>query len=150
MAYPRSLAVTLLAISAVLAAGVAGAESKSKGKKPHQVVPTGAEDSPQAPAEDAAVEARFEQMISRSSEGLVEVAHDDGSVSMDLQGRFMSVMVAAPTADGGRTASCHTGREALTQAKAHRTAKSAASKKAPPTATPAPLAPTTTAARELQ
>ena len=125
MGYPRSFAVALLAISAVLAADAASAESKSKGKKPQQVVPTGAEDSPQAPAADPAAEARFEEMISRSSEGLVEVAHDDGSVSMDLQGRFMSVMVAAPTADGGQTASCHTGREALTQAEAHRTAKGA-------------------------
>lgn len=149
MGNPRLLAAILLATSAVLFADVASAESKSKGKKPQQVVPTGAEDSPEAPAVDPAAEARLERMISRSSEGLVEVVHADGSVSMDLQGRFMSVMVAAPAADGSLAGSCHTGPEALKQAKANRTAKPAKSNKAR-IATPAPIAPATPAARELQ
>src|SRR5687768_16333183 len=97
---PRLL-VFALAASAVLFAGVADAQStKSKGRKPQQVVLTGAEDSPLAPV-DLAAEARLEEMTSRSSEGLVEVQHADGSVSMDLQGRFMSVMLATPRATGG-------------------------------------------------
>ena len=150
MGNPRSLAAILLATSALLSTGVVSAESKSKGKKPQQVVPTGAEDSPLAPAPDLTAEARLEQMTSRSSEGLVEVENPDGSVSMDLQGRFMSVMVAAPAAGGGQTASCHTGREALKQAKANRTAKRAKLKKAERIATPAPIAPITTAAPELR
>ena len=147
MGNPRSLAAIVLATSAVLFAGVASAESKSdgKGKKPQQVVPTGAEDSPSAPVADPAGEATLERMISRSSEGLVEIQHTDGSTSMDLQGRFMSVMVAAPTADGGHAASCHTGREALKHARAN-----TAAKRAKTIPTPAPIAPITTSARELQ
>jgi hypothetical protein len=126
--------VIALAASALVFAGVADAQStKSKGKKPQQVVPTGAEDSPLAPV-DLAGEARLEEMISRSSEGLVEVRHADGSVSMDLQGRFMSVMLATPSATGGLIASCHTGPEALKRA----------------TTKPAKIAPVTTAARELR
>jgi hypothetical protein len=150
MGNPRSLAAILLATSAVLFADVASAESKSKGRKPQQVVPTGAEDSPAAPAVDAAAEATLERMISRSSEGLVEVVHEDGSVSMDLQGRFMSVLVATPAADGSLAGSCHTSLEAVKQAQAGRTGKRATLKTAQPVATPAPIAPTTPAARELQ
>ena len=36
----------------------------------------------------------------KSTDGLVEVKHEDGTVSMDLQGRFQNVMVAR-TEDGG-------------------------------------------------
>ena len=150
MVNPRSIAVILMVTSATfLLADVAGAQSKSKGKgKPQQVVPTGAEDSPLAPA-DPAGEARLEEMTSRSSEGLVEVEHADGSKSIDLQGRFMSVMVAA---DGGKTASCHTSHEAVKQAQAmaSKPVAGAKGKQSRRIATPTPVAPTTFAPRELQ
>jgi hypothetical protein len=151
MVNARFLAVILLATSATLVANVAGAESKSKGKgKPQQVVPTGAEDSPQAPVADPVGERRLEEMTSRSGEGLVEVEHADGSKSIDLQGRFMSVMVAAPGADGSQTATCHTSHAALKQAQANNAITPAKGKPSQRLAPPAPIAPTTIAPRELQ
>lgn len=45
-------------------------------------------------------------LVNQSTEGLVEVKHPDGSVSMDLQGRFQNVSVAKREADGTVTQSC--------------------------------------------
>jgi hypothetical protein len=45
-------------------------------------------------------------MLNKSSEGLVQEQHPDGSVSMDLQGRFQNVVVARVEADGTVTQSC--------------------------------------------
>lgn len=42
----------------------------------------------------------------KSSEGLVEEYHADGSVSIDLQGRFQNVTVARENEDGTVTTSC--------------------------------------------
>ena len=42
----------------------------------------------------------------KSSEGLVEEHHADGSVSIDLQGRFQNVTVARENEDGTVTTSC--------------------------------------------
>jgi hypothetical protein len=45
-------------------------------------------------------------MLNKSSEGLVEEHNADGSVEMDLQGRFQSVTVARVNKDGSVTQSC--------------------------------------------
>lgn len=45
-------------------------------------------------------------MVDRSTEGLKQVTHPDGSVSMDLQGRFQSVTVARVNTDGTVEQSC--------------------------------------------
>ena len=45
-------------------------------------------------------------MLDNSTDGLVEVKHTDGSVSMDLQGRFQNVSVARVNADGTVEQSC--------------------------------------------
>lgn len=45
-------------------------------------------------------------LVNQSTEGLVQVHHADGSVSMDLQGRFQNVTVAKKEADGTITTSC--------------------------------------------
>ena len=42
----------------------------------------------------------------KSTEGLVEVKHEDGTVSVDLQGRFQNVMVARTNEDGSVTNAC--------------------------------------------
>lgn len=44
--------------------------------------------------------------LNRSTEGLVEQRQADGSVSVDLQGRFQSVVVARRNEDGSITHSC--------------------------------------------
>ena len=45
-------------------------------------------------------------LVNRLTEGLVQVRHADGSVSMDLQGRFQNVAVAKKEADGTIKTSC--------------------------------------------
>src|SRR5437764_899310 len=45
-------------------------------------------------------------MLDRSTDGLVQVNHADGSVSMDPHGRFKDVAVARINTDGTMTQSC--------------------------------------------
>jgi hypothetical protein len=45
-------------------------------------------------------------MLDQSREGLVQVRHADGSVSMDLEGRFQNVTVARINKDGTVSQSC--------------------------------------------
>jgi hypothetical protein len=45
-------------------------------------------------------------LLNQSTEGLVQVQHADGSVSMDLQGRFQDVAVARMNQDGSISQSC--------------------------------------------
>ena len=104
--------VTVLGLS-----GIAAAQKPNK-QKPHQVPQTDAKPATPVADTDAAGEALLEQMTSRSAEGLVEVVNPDGAVSMDLKGRFMSVMVATAKADGTIEVSCETGPDAVTHAHA--------------------------------
>lgn len=117
----RSVRLALCA-AAVLTVWVAPAfagrpEDKPKKQKPQQVAPTGAEDAATPSAADLAAEKALEAMTSQSTEGLEMVEHVDGTVSVDLEGRFMSVMLATPTADSGYALSCLTGHEAVEQAR---------------------------------
>ena len=45
-------------------------------------------------------------MVNQSSEGLVEVRHPDGSVSLSLEGHFQNVTVARATENGGVSQGC--------------------------------------------
>ncbi len=45
-------------------------------------------------------------MLNKSTDGLVQQQHPDGTVSMDLQGRFQNVTVAKVNPDGTVTQSC--------------------------------------------
>ncbi|HMJ07087.1 MAG TPA: hypothetical protein VK474_12575 [Chthoniobacterales bacterium] len=57
--------------------------------------------------EDARIMAAgLKPLINDSAEGLVSVRRADGSVSMDLQGRFQNVTVAKKEADGSVSRSC--------------------------------------------
>ena len=58
------------------------------------------------PEEARKLAAGLKQMVNQSSEGLVQVQHADGSVSMDLEGRFQNVAVARVNKDGSVTQSC--------------------------------------------
>ena len=48
----------------------------------------------------------LKQMVNKSSAGLEEVHHEDGSVSVDLEGRFQNVTVAKVDEDGNLVQSC--------------------------------------------
>lgn len=58
------------------------------------------------PEEAQRLAAGLKQMVNQSTEGLVQVQHDDGSVSMDLEGRFQNVTVARVNQDGSVSQSC--------------------------------------------
>ncbi|HEV7699943.1 MAG TPA: hypothetical protein VGO43_06920 [Pyrinomonadaceae bacterium] len=56
--------------------------------------------------EAAKLAAGLKQLINNSDEGLVQVKREDGSVSINLQGRFQDVMLARKESDGSVTQSC--------------------------------------------
>ncbi len=134
-----------LTLTAVFGMSAMVSAQKPGRQKPRQVPQTDIETVVDAPGE-AVGEALLEQMTSRSADGLVEVGYADGTVSMDLQGRFMSVMVATTAADGSQAVACETGPKALTNAQAVRSDGPAGSRKSARPATPAAA----TAARELK
>jgi len=55
---------------------------------------------------EAQLRASLSEMLSRSSEGLVEVVEPDGGVTVDLQGRFSHVALARFNADGTHEIVC--------------------------------------------
>lgn len=61
---------------------------------------------PLTPQEASKLAAGLKPMLNRSTEGLVQVQHPDGSVSVDLQGRFQDVTVARVNKDGSVSQSC--------------------------------------------
>jgi len=61
---------------------------------------------PLTPQEAKRLAEGLKQMLSQSTEGLVQIHNADGSVSMDLQGRFQSVMLAKVEADGTLSQAC--------------------------------------------
>ncbi len=54
----------------------------------------------------------IKNLLSQDTEGLTQVRHADGSVSMDLEGRFQSVAVAKRNEDGKVVQSCVDNRQA--------------------------------------
>lgn len=58
------------------------------------------------PEEAQKLAAGMKELVNQSTDGLVEVQHSDGSVSVDLQGRFQNVTVARVNKDGSISQSC--------------------------------------------
>ena len=58
------------------------------------------------PQEAEKLAAGLKPMLNQSTEGLVQVQQPDGSVSVDLQGRFQNVTVARVNTDGSVSQSC--------------------------------------------
>lgn len=67
------------------------------------------------PEEAQRMAAGLKQELNRSTEGLVQVQQPDGSVEMDLQGRFQNVVVAKVNEDGTVTESCVDNAQAAGQ-----------------------------------
>jgi hypothetical protein len=61
---------------------------------------------PLTPEEAQKLAAGLKDMVNQSTEGLEQVQHEDGSVSMDLKGRFQNVTVARVNQDGSISQSC--------------------------------------------
>ena len=142
----RSRSWILISFSLIIAGGVAAAEpNKPNRGRPHQVVPTGADDQAGAPAPDAAAEAELDQMTSRSAVGLTPMARFDGTIELDLEGRFMSVMVAGPD---GRPA-CHGTRAGVRSTRHPKPARRLPARRVAPRPAIAPTAPTAPTALEV-
>ena len=62
-------------------------------------------------AQDKAQKARETRhsIASRSTEGLTVEKRSDGTIGLDLQGRFMYVLTAVPNQEGNLDITCHTG-----------------------------------------
>ena len=67
---------------------------------------------PLSPQEAQQLADGLKRMLNRSTDGLVEVQHADGSVSMDHDGRFQNAAVARVNEDGTLTQSCVDSPEA--------------------------------------
>lgn len=61
---------------------------------------------PLTPEEAQRLAEGLKKMVNKSADGLTEVQHEDGSVSMNLEGRFRHVVVARATEDGSVSMSC--------------------------------------------
>jgi hypothetical protein len=71
-----------------------------------QVDPQTGQIKPMSPEEAQKLAEGLKTMLNRSTDGLVPERHADGSVSMDLKGRFQNVAVAKVNADGTLEQSC--------------------------------------------
>lgn len=91
-----------------------GASKDSAGKK-YMTVKVAGQDvqvdqtgklKPLTAQEAQALAEGLKKMVNKNSDGLTEVQHQDGSSSMDLEGRFQNVVVAREREDGGLSMSC--------------------------------------------
>jgi hypothetical protein len=71
-----------------------------------QVDPQTGQIRPLSPEEAKQLADGLKTMLNKSTDGLVQVSHADGSVSMNLQGRFQNVTMARVNADGTLEQSC--------------------------------------------
>jgi hypothetical protein len=71
-----------------------------------QVDPQTGQIKPLTPEEAKQLADGLKTMLNKSTEGLEQVKNADGSVSMDLQGRFQNVAVARVNEDGSVEESC--------------------------------------------
>ena len=80
-----------------------GATAQAQGQQQNQPA---AQVSPLTPAEAQTLAEGLKPLVNQSTEGLVQVQRPDGSVSMNLEGRFQNVIVAKKEADGTVSQSC--------------------------------------------
>ena len=71
-----------------------------------QVDPQTGQIKQMSPEEAQKLAAGLKTMLNKSTDGLVRERHADGSVSMDLKGRFQNVAVARMNADGTLEQAC--------------------------------------------
>lgn len=103
----RALTALLVGATVVLLNVTAGAQEPAR-RRPEQVPPTGV-DGPAQTTQDAGVAVRtLDALTNRSTEGLTFEYRSDGTVGLDLQGRFQNVMLATIGPDGRVEAACVT------------------------------------------
>jgi hypothetical protein len=100
-------AVTGVLVGAVLVASTATAQQGPAQRRPQQVPPTGV-DAPLTPADLPGIR-NLDAFTNRSIDGLTFEHRSDGTIGLDLQGRFQNVMLANRRPDGGVDLTCVSG-----------------------------------------
>jgi len=80
--------------------------TRNVGGQTVQIDPQTGQVRPLTPDEARKLADGLKELANQSTEGLQQVQHPDGSVSIDLQGRFQNVTVARKDADGTLVQSC--------------------------------------------
>ena len=70
---------------------------------------------PLTPGESQQLAEGIKTLVDQSTDGLKEVQHKDGSVSIDLEGRFQNVMLATQNEDGTVTQACVNDRQSAAE-----------------------------------
>lgn len=99
----RALTTGLLTTALALLDSTAGAQAPAQ-RRPQQVPATGVDTLP-TPAELAGIRT-LDQFTNRSIDGLTFEHRGDGTIGLDLQGRFQNVMRAHTLPDGRIALSC--------------------------------------------
>lgn len=71
-----------------------------------QIDPQTGQVKPLTPDEARRLAGALKELANQSAEGLKQVRHPDGTVSMDLEGRFQNVAIAKRNEDGSVSESC--------------------------------------------
>ena len=103
---------TLLPAAALILSTTAGGAQAQVTQRPQQVPATGAEDAAAPTPIDLPGQQTLEAITSRSIQGLTFERRSDGTLSINLQGRFQHLLMTAPGADGRLEVSCITGTHA--------------------------------------
>jgi hypothetical protein len=102
----------LLSIAALLLLTATVSAQDVGRRRPEQVPATGLEDAALPTPTDVEGLRTLDAITDRSTDGLTFEQRADGTIALDLQGRFMHVITAAPGRDGHLDISCHTGVDA--------------------------------------
>ena len=105
----RGLPAVVVAAVALLAIGAVSAVSRqlvAANQTIQEVDSQTQQIRPRTPQEAQELADKLKVMLNKSTDDLVEVQHEDGSVSMDLKGRFQNVTVARVNEDGTVSQSC--------------------------------------------
>jgi hypothetical protein len=80
--------------------------TRNVGGQTVQIDPQTGQIKPLTPEEAQKLANGLKELANQSNEGLRQVQHADGSVSMNLEGRFQNVALARKEADGGVAQAC--------------------------------------------
>lgn len=119
----RGIPILALALAVALAAAGAAQETPASGKAPAPAMngiqvaidPVTGQLRVPTPEEARLMSASLEQIFNQSTEGLQVEERADGTLVLDLQGRFMHGLLAQRNADGTLARHCTSGlQQALT------------------------------------
>lgn len=97
--------VFILALGTCAAVCLRGGETKNSATRSGPAIQS-SQIRPLTQEEAEKLAAGIKQLVNKSTDGLVSVKHPDGTVSMNLQGRFQNVVLAKKNEDGAISQAC--------------------------------------------